>query len=49
MSRDVFLESFTLVEDIEVEMIFDLQKNILKLIKTRELFVIEANVPFMVD
>lgn len=30
-------------------MIFDLQKNILKLIKTRELFVIEANVPFMVD
>ncbi len=49
MNRDIFLQSFNLVEDIEVEIILDQSKNIIKLIKTRELFVIEAHVPYILD
>lgn len=49
MNRDIFLQSFNLVEDIEVEIILDQSKEIIKLIKTRELFVIEAHVPYILD
>lgn len=53
MNRDVFLQSFNLIDDIELEFLVsfdeDMQFGLLKVIKTRDLYIIEANVRFEVD
>lgn len=53
MNRDVFLQSFNLIDDTELEFmtIFsnDADYGKLKVIKTRDLYIIEANVLFDID
>jgi len=53
MNRDVFLQSFTLIDDVELEFmtIFsnDTDYGKLKVIKTRDRYIIEANVLFDID
>lgn len=53
MNRDVFLQSFNLIDDVELEFmtIFsnDTDYGKLKVIKTRDLYIIEANVLFDID
>jgi len=53
MNRDVFLQSFNLIDDVELEFmtIFsnDTDYGKLKVIKTRDRYIIEANVLFDID
>ena len=53
MNREIFLQSFTLLDDVELEFLItfdpDGQFGNMKVIKTRELYIIEANVGFDVD
>mmetsp|Transcript_19931 Transcript_19931/g.18930 ORF Transcript_19931/g.18930 Transcript_19931/m.18930 type:complete len:264 (-) Transcript_19931:360-1151(-) len=51
-SRDVFLQSFNIIDDIELEFLlhFDgTEAGRVKVIKTRELYIVEANVPFEIE
>ena len=51
--RDVFLQSFNLIDDTELEFLIQIspggEYGKLKVIKTRDLFIVEAHVNFEVD
>ena len=47
--RDHFLQSTNLHDDVELEIILDLENRKMKLIKTRDLFIIDAHIPFEID
>ena len=53
LNRDIFLQSFNLLDDSELEFLITFPNGAdygkLKVIKTRDLYIIEANVFFDVD
>lgn len=51
-NRDIFLQSFNSLDDHELEFIVELknqEEGTLKVVKTREYFIVEAYVHFTVD